>query len=265
MHDRSTHFDDAESGFIRDLMHFTLDEPDVQPLVCASRDLDFYYGAEGPDSVGPLCGVPGREPIPSTSADLRYEDRKCILTVQEAKILRWTQRNFDQSGRNIYLALIALRVMIGAESPTIACYRCQVSDAVVYPDLPVQMALMSVLGVHRDDVPAWADIVHALARATGRVKQDVKPLKLLLLRLLSGILLNIVDARTSALNTPGFNDRSGEVEDRVRAIIETIPKRDLAESGAHGQAGRASEGGKRPTPAPRGPRPRPRSPRPRMF
>lgn len=257
---------EAEAGFISDLTQFALFDPDVQPLIGGMRALDYMFSPpDGPYIVRPLCGASGSEPILCDDSDLRYEDRRRILTKQESKILRWAQENLDQSGRNIYIALIAIRVLIGAASPTIRCYRAQINGPVVVPEMPVRMILMTNLGVYRHEVPAWPDIVYALARASGHVNRDVRFFRSFLFRVLIGVLLNIVYAREYASRNAEYDDRSGEVEDRVRGIIETIPERDPAESGAHGQAGRASDGGKRPTPAPRGPRPRPRSPRPRMF
>lgn len=265
----------AEEYFLTEMIFQALIGPFVSPLVGGRKALDPILSMLAPDApqiIRYMCGEDEKATVSCDESDVGYADSRQILTRQEVKILRWTEKNLTQSGRDIYVAMIAMRVMIGAISPDIRTYCCIRNGELVLPALPVRMRLMPVLGVAHPDVPAWRDIVKSLVTATGRGNQKRE-----MERLLVHVLVGLGDIiGPSMFNTneqcSGGQDRDNEVGERVEGIVATVPEKDWELfSGRRGRGGGRTAGGgasrigigKRNSPAPRAPRPRGRVLRPK--
>ncbi|MCP1215945.1 hypothetical protein NKW53_07710 [Acetobacter orientalis] len=212
----------AESDFIFDLMFIALDGEFIRPSIRKSLVDAIWSTMDGdvPDINKRLCGTSDKEFVLSDERDLNYEDEREILTLQEIKILRWSEARLEPSWKLIYITLVAMRIFIGAESKRIGTYRCIAYDKIIMPAIPVSMALRENLGVSRDDVPAWADIVCAMLRATGRSNPEKK-----MERLLVYALVSLLHADNTSKY---FDDRCGEIIERMNGIVSTIPEKDLA-------------------------------------
>lgn len=272
----------AEEYFITEMILCTLTGPFVIPRIGGRRVMEPILSVFAPDApriIHFMCGEAEDVTVRCDESDVRHVDNRQILTRQEVRILRWAEKNLTQSGRDIYVSMIALRVMIGAISPDIRTYCCIKNGDLVLPALPVRMRLMPDLGVVWPDVPAWRDIVKSLVTATGRpnLNREIE-------RLLVHVLVDLGGAIGPAIfNTneqcSGGRDRDNEVGDRVEGIAATVPERDweLFDGRPGGGGGGGSGGGrvaggggtsrvgigKKSSPAPRAPRPRGRVLRPR--
>ncbi|MFT8507595.1 hypothetical protein [Acetobacter sp.] len=220
----------AESDFIFDLLFIALDGEFIRPSIRKSLVDAIWSTMDGdvPDINKRLCGTSDKEFVLSDERDLNYEDEREILTLQEIKILRWSEARLEPSWKLIYITLVAMRIFIGAESKKVGTYRCIAYDKIIMPAIPVSMSLRENLGVSQDEVPAWADIVCAMLRATGRSNPDKRMERLLVYALVS-LLHEITAARLHADNTSKyFDDRCGEIIERMNGIVSTIPEEDLA-------------------------------------
>jgi hypothetical protein len=268
----------AEEYFITEMILCTLTGPFVIPRIGGRRVMEPILSVFAPDApriIHFMCGE--GVTVSCDENDVRYVDGRQILTRQEVKILRWAEKNLTQNGRDIYVSMVAMRVMIGAVSPDIRTYCCIRNGDLVLPALPVRMRLMPSLGVVWPDVPAWRDIVKSLVTATGRPNLNRE-----MERLLVYVLVDLGGAIGPAIfNTnrecSGGRDRDNEVGDRVEGIAATVPERDWelfdGRPGGGGGGGRIAGGGgggtsrlgigKKNSPAPKAPRPRGRVLRPR--
>lgn len=268
----------AEEYFITEMILCTLTGPFVSPRIGGRRVMEPILSVFAPDSpriIHYMCGDGEKATVRCNENDVHYDDDRQILTRQEMKILRWAEKNLPQSGRDIYVSIIAMRVMIGATSPDIRTYCCIRNGDLVLPALPVRMRFLPDLGVVWPGVPAWRDIVKSLVTATGRPNLNRE-----MERLLVHVLVGLGDAIVPAISNTnqqcsGGQDRDNEVGDRVEGIAATVPETDWKlfdgrRDGGGGGGGRIAGGGtsrvgigKKSSPAPRAPRPRRRVLRPR--
>jgi hypothetical protein len=266
----------AEEYFITEMILCTLSGATVSPLIGGRRVMEPILSVFAPDApriIHYMCSQGAT--VSCDERDVQYLDGRQILTRQEVKILRWTEKNLPQSGRDIYVSIVAMRVMIGAISPDIRTYCCIRNGDLVLPALPVRMRLLPDLGVVWPDVPGWRDIVKSLVAATGRPNLNRE-----MERLLVHVLVDLGGAIGPAMfNTneqcSGGRDRDNEVGDRVEGIVATVPEKDWElfsgrRDGGGGGGGRVAGGGtsrvgisKKSAPAPKAPRPRGRVLRPR--
>lgn len=266
--------EDAEEYFITEMILCTLSGATVSPLIGGRRVMEPILSVFDPDApriIHYMCGEGAT--VFCDEGDVRHVDDRQILTRQEVRILRWAEKNLTQSGRDIYVSMIAMRVMIGAESRDIRTYCCILNGELVLPALPVRMRLMPDLGVVWPDVPAWQDIVKSLVLATGRPNLN-REMERLLVHVLSDLLYAVQPSNTAtSRGFRGFRDRVVEVGDRIEGIVATVPEADweLFDGRRGGGGGRIAGGGasrvgvgkKSNGPAPSAPRPRGRVLRPR--
>ncbi|GAJ28309.1 hypothetical protein [Acidomonas methanolica] len=264
----------AEEYFVSEMILRALMGPFLSPRVGGGRVMEPILAAlvpEAPRIIHYMCGQAEDATVRCDERDVQYLDGRQILTRQEVKILRWAEKNLTQNGRDIYVSMVALRIMIGAVSPDIRTYCCIKNGDLVLPALPVRMRLLPDLGVAPPDVPTWSVIVRSLVAATGRGNAGRE-----MERLLITAIVDLGDAIGPAMfNTnrqcAGGLDRDNEVGERIHGIMGTISSRDWELfDGRPGGGGRIAGGGtsrvgigKKSSPAPRAPRPRGRVLRPR--
>lgn len=268
----------AEEYFITEMILCTLSGATVSPLIGGRRVMEPILSALDPGApriIHYMCGEDEKSAVHCDEHDVNYVDDRQILTRQEIRILRWAEKNLTQNGKDICVAMVAMRVMIGAISPDIKTYCCIRNGELILPSLPVRMRLMPVLGVVWPDVPAWGDIIKSLVMATGRPNLN-REMERLLVHVLSDLMYAVQPSNTAtARGFRGFRDRVVEVGDRIEGIVATVPEDDWKlfdgrRGGGGGGGGRLARGGtsrvgvgKRSSPAPKTPRPRGRVLRPR--
>lgn len=262
-----------EEYFVAEMILRALMGPLLSPRVGGSRIMEPILAELAPAApriIHYMCGQAEGATVFCAESDVRYVDDRRILTQQEVRILRWTEKNLPLSDRNIYVSIVAMRVMIGAASPDIRTYCCLRNGDLVMPALPVRMRLMPVLGVAWPDVPAWGDIVRSLVAATGRGNAGREMERLLVHVLVDlGAAVGPATTRTNE-EFAGGEDRDNEVGDRIQGIGATVPDADWEffdgrRGGGGGGRGGASRVGvsKNSSPAPGAPRLRGRPLRPR--
>lgn len=267
-----------EEFFVTEMILRALMGPYLSPHVGGSRVMEPILAALSPSAppmIHYMCGQTEGATVFCNENDVQYVDDRRILTRQEVRILRWAEKNLSLIDRNVYVSIVALRVMIGAVSPDIRTYCCLKNGDLVMPALPVRMRLMPALGVAWPDVPAWGDIVRTLVTATGRGNANRE-----MERLLVPALVGLGDAVAPAISCTnsqfaGGRDRDSEVGERIRGIAATVHGEDWEffdrrRGGGGGGGGRIAGGGasrvgvgKRNGPSPGAPRPRGRVLRPR--
>lgn len=269
----------AEEYFVSEMILRALMGPFLSPRVGGGRVMEPILAALAPCApriVHYMSGQAEDATVRCDDSDVQYADNRQILTWQEVKILRWTEKNLHLNDRNIYVSMIALRVMIGAVSPDIRTYCCIRNGDLVLPALPVRMRLLPNLGVAPPDVPTWSAIVRSLVAATGRGNSNREMERLLITAIVD--LGASVGPATCSTNREcaGGLDRNNEVGERIHGIMGTIPARDWElfdgrpGGGGGGGGGRIAGGGasrvgvgRKSSPAPKAPRPRGRVLRPR--
>lgn len=213
----------AENAFLNDLLFITLDDRPVRKLLGNLEAL--RPDPENTLLVQPLTSLTGASLVslnhPHTALD--FKDEQNILTVHETKILQWASKTLDQDGENIFIAMIAARLFMGARPGALHTYRAQVDVDRILPALPNTMTLMAFLGERPEEVPNWEDLLDAFARATDIGDNRIGRLSFLLANVLFSVMEKLPDAYHFAELSKGFLDRTGEIENRLFSILDTIP------------------------------------------
>lgn len=213
----------TEGAFISNLLSLSLESRPVQTLLggCAALDM-LRVDPESSLLIQPLTGTSNTSLVslnlPHTA--LAFKDDLRILTVHETKILKWASQTLDPDSENIFVALIAARLFMGAFPGSIETYQGQIGETRILPAMPGRMVLMPFLGEYDEDIPNWEDLLEAFARATGTGDNRIGRLSFLLASVLFSVMENLSEARDAV---EGLDDRTQAVEDRLYSILHTIP------------------------------------------
>lgn len=216
----------TEGTFISNLLSLSLENHPVQTLLggCAALDM-LRVDPESSLLIQPLTGTSDASLVslnhPHTA--LAFKDDLHILTVHETKILKWASRTLDPDSENIFVALIAARLFMGAFPGSIETYQGQIDETRILPAMPGRMVLMPFLGEYNEDIPNWEDLLEAFARATGTGDNRIGRLSFLLASVLFSVMENLSDARDAVEAPADLDDRAQAIENRLYSILHTIP------------------------------------------
>ena len=216
----------TEGTFISTLLYLSLENRPVQTLLggCAALDM-LRADPESSLLIQPLTSTSDASLVslnlPHTA--LTFKDDLRILTVHETKILKWASQTLDPDSENIFVALIAARLFMGAFPGSIETYQGQIDETRILPAMPGRMVLMPFLGEYDEDIPNWEDLLEAFARATGTGDNRIGRLSFLLASVLFSVMENLSDARDAVEAPAALDDRARAVEDRLYSILHTIP------------------------------------------
>lgn len=216
----------TEGTFISNLLYLSLKNRPVQTLLggCAALDM-LRADPESSLLIQPLTSTSDASLVslnlPYTA--LAFKDDLRILTVHETKILKWASQTLDPDSENIFVALIAARLFMGAFPGSIETYQGQIDETRILPAMPGRMVLMPFLGEYDEDIPNWEDLLEAFARATGTGDNRIGRLSFLLASVLLSVMENLSDARDAVEAPAALDDRARAVEDRLYSILHTIP------------------------------------------
>jgi hypothetical protein len=217
----------TEGAFISSLLSLSLEDHPVQTLLggCAALDT-LRVDPESSLRIQPLTGTSSTSLVslnlPHTA--LAFKDDLHILTVHETKILKWASQTLDPDSENIFVALIAARLFMGAFPGSIETYQGQIDETRILPAMPGRMVLMPFLGEYDEDIPNWQDLLEAFARATGTGDNRIGRLSFLLASILFSVMGNLSEARDTVEGSTDLDDRTRAVEDRLYTILHTIPR-----------------------------------------
>lgn len=216
----------TESTFISNLLSRSLENHYVQTLLggCAALDM-LRVDPESSLLIQPLTSTSDASLVslihPHTA--LTFKDKRRILTVHETKILKWASQTLDPDSENIFVALIAARLFMGAFPGSIETYQGQIDETRILPAMPGRMVLMPFLGECDEDIPNWKDLLEAFARATSTGDNRMGRLSFLLASVLFSVMENLSDARDAVEAPADLDDKTRIIEDRLYSILHTIP------------------------------------------
>lgn len=209
---------EAESEFVRELIFQTVNAHRVRTLLGKNERRHLLDEV----SDGAVMSITGQ--IDASQEDL-YGTGNDVIVKYEEKVLAWARKNLSPDDYNVCISIVIICILIGAAPSHLDSYLF--TEDGKQPALPRGMALMEKeeSGNRSNQVPGFGDIVKAIAAATEESKAGIS---LLTLHLCVESLISLPSARAHAEKLIEFDDRSEDVEDRIRAILSTVPVDALA-------------------------------------